>query len=202
MQILNRISMRNIITFIFLTTLHFFVHAQNVPNGDFEKWRIRDHYKPAGMTATIRNAERSTDSWEGNYSLKLSNTFIPNSRGYRSYAFNVDKAKNIDGVAFTGDALSIAFWTKYDLAYGDTARVYVIFRDKGVYKGKVDFRFTGTSQGEWVKYSVPIEWTSSHSVDSVWINLYSYADYGVDGDGYVMFDDIHFTNLDERQMRY
>jgi hypothetical protein len=64
MQILNRISMRNIITFIFLTTLHFFVHAQNVPNGDFEKWRIRDHYKPAGMTATIRNAERSTDSWK------------------------------------------------------------------------------------------------------------------------------------------
>jgi hypothetical protein len=202
MQILNRISMRNIITFIFLTTLHFFVHAQNVPNGDFEKWRIRDHYKPAGMTATIRNAERSTDSWEGNYSLKLSNTFIPSSRGYRSYAFNVDKAKNIDGVAFTGDALSIAFWTKYDLAYGDTARVYVILRDKGVYKGKVDFRFTGTSQGEWVKYSVPIEWTSSHSVDSVWINLYSYADYGVDGDGYVLFDDIHFTNLDERQMDF
>lgn len=175
-------------------TFQFTSFAQNIPNGDFEKWRTKDHYKPPGMTTTVRNMERSMDAHEGKYALKLSNTYVPNSRGHRSYALLTE------GTEFTGDALSIGFWTKYNLAQGDTARVYVVFRENGAYKGKVDFKFTGSSNGEWVRYSVPIQWTSSHSVDSIWMNLYSYADYGVDGNGYVMFDDIHFTNLNERQI--
>jgi len=189
----------------FITLLCFLnaisiVNAQNIPNGNFEKWRVRDHFKPTGMTSTVRNSERTPDAKEGQYALKLSNTYVPNSRGYRSYAFNVDNLNGYDGVAFNGDPLSLCFWSKYDLAAGDTARVYAVFREKGTYKGKVDFRFTGSSNSEWVRYSIPIEWSSSRTADSVWINLYSYADYGVDGDGYVIFDDIHFTNLNERQM--
>ena len=187
-----------IILLCFLNAV-FFVNAQNIPNGDFEKWRVRDHFKPTGMTCTVRNSERTLDAKEGQYAIKLSNTYVPNSRGYRSYALNVDNVNGYDGVAFHGDPLSLCFWAKYDLAAGDTARVYAVFREKGTYKGKVDFRFTGSSNDEWVRYSVPIEWSSSRTADSVWINLYSYADYGVDGDGFVIFDDIHFTNLNDRQ---
>ncbi|MDG1720481.1 MAG: hypothetical protein P8I31_04420, partial [Bacteroidia bacterium] len=185
-----------IILLCFLNAV-FFVNAQNIPNGDFEKWRVRDHFKPTGMTCTVRNSERTLDAKEGQYAIKLSNTYVPNSRGYRSYALNVDNVNGYDGVAFHGDPLSLCFWAKYDLAAGDTARVYAVFREKGTYKGKVDFRFTGSSNDEWVRYSVPIEWSSSRNADSVWINLYSYADYGVDGDGFVIFDDIHFTNLND-----
>jgi hypothetical protein len=191
--------MKHIVILSCLFNAILFVNAQNIPNGDFENWRVKDHYKPTGMTATVRNAERTSDAKEGQYALKLSNTYVPNSRGYRSYAFNEDNENGYDGVAFNGEPLSLCFWAKYDLAEGDTARVYAIFREKGTYKGKVDFRFTGKSNNEWLRYSVPIEWTSSRTADSVWINLYSYADYGVDGDGFVIFDDIHFTNLNERQ---
>ncbi len=182
------------IIFITLTlNAFFFVSGQNIPNGDFENWRVRDHFKLPSVTSTVRNAERTIDAKEGQYALKLSNTYVPNSRGYRSYAINYD------GVDFNGEPLSMCFWSKYNLAQGDTARVYAVFREKGVYKGKIDFRFTGSSNNEWVRYSVPIEWSSSRTADSIWIYLYSYADYGVDGDGFVIFDDIHFTNLNERQ---
>ena len=68
-----------------------------------------------------------------------------------------------------------------------------------MYKGKVDFRFTGSSNGDWIKYSVPIEWNGSRLTDSVWLYFYSYADAAVDGDGFVLFDDVHFTKLNQRQ---
>lgn len=178
------------------------VFSQNIPNGDFEQWEVRDHFQLNNYYSPTRNVERSSDAKEGKYALKLSNTYIENSTGYRGYAHNASKANGVDGVAFSGDALSLVFWSKHDLAQGDTARVYAIFRDKGVYKGKVDFRFTGSSNGNWLKYSVPIEWNGNRLVDSVWLYFYSYADAAVDGDGFVLFDDVHFTKLNQRQMDF
>ncbi len=106
----------------------------------------------------------------------------------------------IDNDIITYMIYIIAFWCKYDLAIGDTARLNTVLRDKGTYRGKVDFRFTGTSSGEYVKFSVPIEWGTSGSrqFDSAWFDLYSYVENKVDGDGYVIFDDIHFENISDR----
>lgn len=171
-----------------------------IPNGDFEQWDFRDHFKLKHYNSPTRNVERTTDAKEGTYALKLSNTYIESSVGYRGYAHTVDKPNGLNGFAFSGDALSLVFWSKHELALGDTARVYAVFRDKGAYKGKVDFRFTGSSNGEWKKYSVPIEWNGSRLTDSVWLYFYSYADDAVDGDGWVIYDDIHFTNISQRKM--
>jgi hypothetical protein len=71
----------------------------------------------------------------------------------------------------------------------------VRFNYQGDYKGAVDFRFTGSTNDEWVKYSVPINWSGARTPDTVLMYFYSYADYGVDGDGWVIFDDVHFERL-------
>lgn len=183
----------------YIVVLYTLLLAAQVPNGDFENWEVRDHFKLNNYYSPTRNVQRSSDAKEGKYSLKLSNTYIENSTGYRGYAYNIDKPNGVNGFAYSGDALSLVFYSKHELAIGDTARVYAIFRDKGVYKGKVDFRFTGSSNGDWIKYSVPIEWNGSRLTDSVWLYFYSYADAAVDGDGFVLFDDVHFTKLNQRQ---
>jgi len=186
-------------TFLFLSTI---LVAQNIPNGDFENWEVRDHLKLSGWYSPTKNVERTTDAKEGNYAIKLSNTHIEGANGTRGYIRTLDFANKseINGLAASADALSIAFWCKYDLAAGDTARMYTVLRDDGTYRGKVDFRFTGSSNGEFVKFSVPIEWNTSGSrqFDTAWYYLYSYVEDVVDGDGYVIFDDIHFENIGER----
>ena len=159
---------------------------------------MRDHFKLSGWYSFTKNVERTTDAKEGNYAIKLINT----TNGNRGLARNLDynNKQEINGDAVSGDALSISFWCKYDLAAGDTARFYAVLREKGTYKGKVDFRFTGDSDDEFVKFTIPIEWNTSgnRQIDSAWFNLYSYVENVVDGDGYVIFDDFAFENIGER----
>lgn len=177
--------------------------AQNIPNGDFENWEVRDHYKLNDWYSPTRNVERTTDAKVGNYALKLTNTYIENSNGYRGYVRNIDynNLDSLNGFGVSGDPLSLVFWSKHDLAVGDTARIYVVFRDHGTYKGRVDFRFTGSTNDEFVKYSVPISWSSARTPDTAWIYLYSYID-AVDGDGFVIFDDVHFEKIGERMPNF
>jgi hypothetical protein len=184
---------------LYLSSLSF---AQTIPNGDFEQWEVRDHFKLSEWYSPTRNVERTTDAKEGNYAIKLINTYSATSNGAMGYARNLDynNKQDINGTAISGDALSISFWCKYDLAAGDTARFYVVLREEGAYKGKVDFRFTGNSANKYVKFSIPIDWNSSGNrrTDSAWIYLYSCRDNVVDGDGYVTFDDIAFENIGRR----
>ena len=185
---------------LLISILPLIVSAQTIPNGDFENWEVRDHYKLNGWYSPTQNVERTTDAKVGKYALKLSNTYSASSNGTKGYVRNIDYSNRdtLNGFAFEGDALSLVFWSKHNLAAGDTARAYVVFREEGVYKGKVDFRFSGSTNGEFVKYNVPLEWSSSRTPDSVWVYLYSYIANKVQGDGYVIYDDVHFEKIGER----
>jgi hypothetical protein len=179
----------------------FNTDAQNVPNGSFENWETRDHYKLDGWYSPTRNVKRTTDAKVGNYALKLENTYIEGSNGYTSYVRNLDynNRDQLNGFAFDGDPLSLVFYSKHDLPPGDEARIYAIFRENGSTKGVVDFRFTGNTADTFVRYSIPITWYSARTPDSVWLYLYSYStESKVEADGYVIFDDIHFDKIGER----
>ncbi|MDA8886350.1 T9SS type A sorting domain-containing protein [Bacteroidia bacterium] len=191
--------MKSIFTIV-LSLLMFGIHAQTIPNGDFENWEIRDHFKLDGWFSPSQNVERTTDAKVGKYALKLSNTYSASSNGTKGYVRNLDYSnrKALNGFAFGGEALSLSFWSKHDLAAGDTARIYIVFREKGTYRGKVDFRFTGSTNNEFVNYKVPLEWNGIKSCDTAWLYLYSYIKNKVEGDGYVIFDDVHFENIGER----
>lgn len=175
--------------------------AQVVPNGSFENWEMRDHYKLDGWFTPTLNVHRTTDAKVGNYALKLVNQYNPNNNGTTGYARNIDygNLSELNGFAFDGDPLSLVFWSKHDLPPGDEARIYCVFRDHGTQKGAVDFRFTGSTADTFVRYSVPITWSGSRTPDSVWVYLYSYgSESRVERDGYVIFDDIHFDKIGER----
>lgn len=191
--------MKNLLlTFSILISASLLAQVQDLPNGNFEEWKKRDHYKPSNYFSPTRNVFRTEDARTGNYALKLVNTYQEGTRGTRSYIRNVDANSGLEGFRFTGDPLSLVFWSKHDLAEHDTARVYARFNYRGGYKGVVDFRFTGKTFDQWVKYSIPINWNGARIPDTVLLYFYSYADYGVDGDGYVIFDDVHFEKIGQR----
>lgn len=191
--------MRKLLTYI-LIMIATVCFSQTIPNGDFEIWETRDHFQLDGWYSPTRNVERTTDAKVGNYALKLTNTYSATGNGTRGYVRTTDYGDRqaLDGLPTSGDPLSVVFWSKHELATGDTARAYIIFRENGSYRGKIDFRFTGSTNGEFVKYSVPIEWSGARTPDSAWIFLYSYVNNKVNGDGYVIFDDLHFDKIGER----
>ena len=195
----NTPRLRRVLVLILLASFTV-SYCQTIPNGDFENWEVRDHFKLDNWYSPTKNVERTTDAKVGNYALKLSNTYSATSNGSKGYVRNLDynNSKALNGFAFEGEALSLSFWSKHDLAAGDNARIYIVFREKGTYRGKVDFRFTGSTNNEFVNYKVPIEWNGIKSCDTAWLYLYSYSKNKVEGNGYVIFDDVHFENIGER----
>lgn len=192
--------MKKLILTLFSLCLFSLGYSQNIPNGDFEQWEVRDHQTLDDWYSYTNTVERTTDSKTGKYAIKLRNIYSETGNGWKGYVSNHDynnEAKH-DGVAISGDPLSVVFWSKHDLALGDTARLYMVFRDKGVYKGKIDFRMTGSTNDKFVKYNVPITWSSARTPDSAWIYIYSKVRSKIEGDGYIIFDDIHFEKIGER----
>ncbi len=192
--------MKKLVLYLIVLFLVLDLPAQNIPNGSFESWEMRDHYKLDNWFSPTRNVTRTTDAKVGNYALRLDNTYREGANGYTSYIRNIDYSNldQLNGFAYDGDPLSLVFWSKHDIADGDQARIYAVFRENGATKGVVDFRFSGSTADTFVRYSIPITWYSSRTPDSVWLYLYSYTDSKVDADGYVIFDDIHFDKIGER----
>lgn len=174
--------------------------AQNIPNGTFDQWEVREHLKLDAWYSPTANVQQTTDTKISAYALKLLNTPSTTGNGTKGYIRNVDynRRDTLNGFAFNGDPLSMVFWSKHDLAPGDTARAYVVFKEKGSTKGTVDFRFTGSTNGEFVKYSVPIVWTGLRTPDTAWVYLYSCYDTKVDDTGFAIIDDFHFEKIGER----
>lgn len=178
------------------------LHAQNIPNGDFENWNNYSHYRLDSFYQYNYNVSRSTEHIEGRYALKLENTVSADGVTRRSgYCTNVIASKNQTGFPFEGDMLSVVFYAKYNLAVGDSARVYVVFYENKATKGYINFYLSGTSNGEFSRFNVPIYWYNTRTPDEVSIYLYSkHSPKGspIAGNGYVIIDDLHFENIGKR----
>jgi hypothetical protein len=176
--------------------------AQNVTNSGFENWEIRDHFALDIWAFSARNVSRTTDAYDGQYAVRLENELLENGNGRTSYVQSIDwgNRERLNGFAFDDEAFALVFWAKYDLADGDTARVRAHMREEGRYKGGLDFRIDGSSNGVYRKFMVPIAWNDggNRMVDSVWIYLNSNLDNNVDGNGFIQFDDLHFERIGTR----
>lgn len=156
---------------------------------------MRDHYKLDWWHSSIRNVKRTNQAIDGRFGLMLYNTVDTTPQGWSGWAQSIDH-KNLDqfnGFPYTDGPLSLVFWNKHNLSEGDTAEISAVFKENGKLIGQVKFRFFGDSKMEYVKYSVPITWYyNTRTPDSVWLYMRSCTDDTVDGDGYVIFDDLHF----------
>ncbi|MFY0645055.1 MAG: T9SS type A sorting domain-containing protein [Bacteroidia bacterium] len=176
------------------------LYSQNIPNGDFEDWTRYNHYALQDYwSSSIINVSRTTDHMEGAYALRLDNTVSEDGlTKRRCYVQNRITSIGQDGFEFYDDVLSLAFSAKYELAIGDTARIYVRFRENGATKGFVDFYMWGSSGDEFNNHKVPIFWYGSRTPDIVEIYIYSNIHNNVDGNGFIIVDDLHFENIGKR----
>lgn len=190
--------MRRISTYIILLFSALALHAQNIPNGGFENWESYPVLQLDSFYTPRVNVYRTTESFVGRYALRMDNTLNSSGTGVRGYVTNVISGVQ-SGTYFKGDVLSVVFFAKYDLAEGDSARVYVRFMEGAALRGTINFFMTGKSDG-WVKHSVPIIWYGPRTPDNVQIYMYSsYRTYPKDT-GYILIDDLRFENIGKRPM--
>ncbi len=175
------------------------LQAQNIPNGDFENWTRHNDYRLNNYYSYPYNVSRTTERMEGKYALKLQNTVSEDGIiKRRGFVQNVSGSLGLTGFDFHDDVLSLVFFAKYDLALGDTARIYVRFRDQGTTKGYVDFYMWGSSEGNFNRHSVPIFWYGSRTPTTAEVYIYSNIHNDIDGNGYIIVDDVHFDNIGNR----
>lgn len=176
----------------------FVANAQkNIPNGNFEDWgvhktEILDSWEVSG------SVKPSTDAYAGSKSIRLENEFSSKTRGFITTGPFVDG--KLIGVPYDEQPLSVRFRAKYDLALGDQAQMACLFTYKGNTIAYAGITIEGSSNDTFSYFSVPITWTLSTNPDSVAIALSSLnlESNEFNGDGYIIFDDLHFASISTR----
>ena len=180
-----------------LMTLASLVGAQNIPNGGFENWSNDtsfnlDSWNIAGSVT------RSTDAVEGGVAVRLDNTVNNQSRAFVATA--PIGPGGIKGIPYDEAPLSMRFYAKYNLALGDRAQVVAAFTNKGNYIAVTSFLIEGNSADTFTYFSIPIQYQISTLPDSVAILISSIEldSNRVNGDGYLIIDDLHFASISTR----
>jgi len=200
-HISNRI-MKHITFIIVLLGSVLFTTAQNIPSGDFESWSKRtkvtlDSFLTGGLVT------RSSDAHSGSYAVRMENKRVEGDNDISSIVTNGIPANNgiSGGQAYDEAPMSMRFFAKFDLAAGDHADIVAIFKLNGTPIAIANVEVEGNSADTFVRYSIPINWQVSAIPDTL-IMLMSSKDLETDtvnGDGYLIVDDIHFVNIGTRK---
>jgi len=176
----------------------FFANAQqNIPNGNFEDWGVHktDVLDTWVVSGTVNP---SNDAYSGSKSIRLENKASAKTRGFITSGPFV--GNRLLGVPYDEQPLSIRFRAKYDLALGDQAQMACLFSYKGNTIAYAGLTIEGSSNDTFSYFSVPITWTVSTNPDSVALALSSLnlETQEFNGDGYIIFDDLHFATISTR----
>jgi hypothetical protein len=174
--------------------------AQNVPSIGFEDW-VDKKTSTLEDFITLGDVSQSTDAKKGSYSIKLVNTNGPGNSDIFGLVANTEISSKLQGGEPYDEApLSLRFEAKYDLALGDAGTVISAFMLNGNVLGYASIILEGNSGDTFTRFSVPITWNLSAIPDSV-IIVISSKDLETDtlnGDGYLIVDDLHFTTVTTR----
>ncbi len=165
-----------------------------IPNGGFDNWSNLSSPN-LEVWDQIGNVYRSIDAVSGNHSVRLENN---GNLGTFGAIANVDLEDNLKGgQAYDEIPLVMSFWCKYDIASGDVAKVYAIFKAQGQALGTVDFTISGNSADTFVNFKFPIQWATQITPDTVIVVAAStdLVNPSVNGDGYLILDHVEFKTF-------
>jgi hypothetical protein len=172
-----------------LMCLPFFGFSQ-VPNFEFENWVDREIYTPVNWYLG-GNATYTNDASSGNTAVLLEN-----KNGRLGYVSNTIITEEELGEPYADFPLTARFSVKYDLAVGDTGKILAFFKSSGAPVGTVFFDLVGNSADTFTTFKYPIQWSVNLFPDSViFVVASNDFDKPIDGDGYVIFDNIVFESF-------
>lgn len=159
-----RMKMTNAVGTSYSNTVTFFTGVSAIPNFNFELWDeftfdvVNDWWSTTGATqATSYNASLAVELSQS-ASGELG-AIIHGTAGQMGPA---------GGVPFTERPDSLTFWANYNISAGDSALVFLQFKNNGTPIADTIYQIWGTSAG-WEYISLGIDYTSGINPDSVLI---------------------------------
>lgn len=212
--------MKNFIFFIlFLFTYSFSFSQAQIPNSSFENWSEvngcyeLDNWYSFNILSTQypqMGTLRSTDAYDGNYSLRLVSSPI-NIESYNLYdtlALAVLGSLSLvdgpmDGNIYTDRPNYCSFYFKYypsTLASDiiDTAYFFIKFDKDTTNVGYAHWKYAGTEVNTWTKVTLSINYYNNLTPDSVYANFTSSLNGFVKSSREV---EVHFLNAIGNELR-
>lgn len=194
-------TLANILSLSLFLVFASFSNAQNIPNGSFDNWDNNGELSASDFNS-VGLVSRTTDKKVGSSAIKLENK---NRQGARNLIGAISNTAFDSGFAYGGipydeRPLSLKFWAKYDLAKDDKAHIICYFKSDARVMGIINFQIEGSSNNQFLEYSVPITWYNVGLPDTVTFFASStslYNGYARD-DGYIILDDLHFATINNR----
>ena len=185
--------------FLLLTCISGIAHSQNVPNGGFEEWLVEDYFLTNDWKSYGKPI-RTEDAASGNYAITLQNFKNGSGDFASSSIYNIDWTDaTVNKFPYDGNPMSMVFHAKYDLADQDSAYINTGFYEDGRWIGDCSIKISGSSDGVFLEYSVPIRWYTSRTPDSVYIGMRSVTENTIPkGEGFITIDDFRFENIGDR----
>mgnify|MGYP005851282661 CR=1 FL=1 len=150
--------MKRIFSGMLFFTLLSVVAQQQIPNGNFELWITDSLYVyPAVWESSVdlgRNIKQSTDRVSGNYSLYMETVEYGQDTVF-GYFVNGDGENMLGGQACTVPGDSITAYFKYAIEVGDTALVFVGYKNSTTSCSSL-IKITGT-QSNWKKITFAVD---------------------------------------------
>ena len=192
------------------------VWGQSVPNGDFENWDKYTTYEnprfwktPNDLTATIdvfTVLKESSNIHSGDYSARLeSKSFmtmtIPGFMTLGDFSFEMTTMdyEIFGGIPFSDRPAFLSGYHKYAPSTGDSLFISVILFKYDTVNKKQDtigfgYKLDGNSVSSWSAFSIPIQYLSSETPDSMNIVILSSASMSAPAGTILLIDSLHFGN--------
>lgn len=168
--------MKSIFTLLILIVSIGYIHAQTLPNGDFENWTTHNAYEEPTDFFTSNSyshilqqpssVTKVTDATDGSYAAKLTTTITAQDTlfGFVSNG-NIVNNDLMGGVPYPYTTMvdSVSFQAKFNLLNQDTALFIMMFKYGGQAMGMVYVQMTG-SQSSYQLRKEKITWFTTATV--------------------------------------
>lgn len=178
--------------------------SAQIPNGGFENWVVQGGYiEPAGWLTyndvittggPLASVEQGTPGFPGNYHCVITTRAVPGGMPIQGW-LSAGSIQGQAGFPYTQRPSMLTGQWQYGIQPGDTAEVTVAL--KGSASNELiaigTLEVIGT-QSAWQAFSVPIEYLSSETPDTAYIQIVSSINFSAPVAGsFVKVDDLAFA---------
>ncbi len=201
--------MKRLFTLFLTFSSFYFLHAQVLPNGNFENWDFKLLYQePTGYNTTnpftLLNEQVITATLVQGMTPQDSAIHLETKMGATGALQpgrfgNVNYFTRTGGTNFTGQPDSISYRVNYKVQPGDTAAIVIYFYAQGgtqPYAGSNLF-FTGSSNG-WVEVNEPLQFPANRATAAYIMEAYSSLNNDIAQEGSILeIDYIHLNSQEQ-----
>ncbi len=178
---------------ILISGLYSLLSLSQIPNPGFENWTNDTLVIPSGWLSYGKTTQITPGS-DGDYAIQIQRDPSRYTEpGAILYGYPVGDIFT-GGIPFADRPDSLVIHAKYDIAPDDSAWVLIMFKKDGVYISQDTFFITGAYTSDFRRLAYEVNYLTADVPDSLIIGFTSSNPANFSGDGYLIIDDVYFTN--------